>query len=158
MPLPYCKQILIPFGEYIPGASIFPWLNKVNDNAGRSLRRHRSQGISVPDVAAAMANQNWSGPLRSFVMKTRCQRWRAERPGRAPTLLVNMTFDTWFGETAAPFQHHLIAAFRAIENRRYLVRASNSGYSAVVDPIGRTIASIRPFAPGTLECQGPLAR
>ena len=49
-------------------------------------------------------------------------------------LLVNLTFDTWFGRTHAPYQHHLIAAFRAIENRRYLIRCTNSGYSAVVDP------------------------
>ena len=52
--------------------------------------------------------------------------------------------------THAPYQHHLIAAFRAIENRRYLIRCTNSGYSAVVDPIGRTIASIPEFTAGTL--------
>ena len=68
-------------------------------------------------------------------------------------LLVNLTFDTWFGQTPAQFQHHLIAAFRAIENRRYLIRSSNSGYSAVVDPLGRTIASIRPFTVGTLKAK-----
>ena len=68
-------------------------------------------------------------------------------------LLVNLTFDTWFGETAAPFQHHLIAAFRAIENRRYLIRSSNSGYSAIVDPLGQTIASIRPFTAGTTSAK-----
>jgi apolipoprotein N-acyltransferase len=64
-------------------------------------------------------------------------------------LLVNLTYDTWFGRSAAPFEHHLIAAFRAIENRRYLVRVTNNGYSAVVDPLGRTIARIPPFAEGT---------
>jgi apolipoprotein N-acyltransferase len=63
-------------------------------------------------------------------------------------LLVNLTYDTWFGRSAAPFEHHLIAAFRAIENRRYLVRVTNNGYSAVVDPLGRTIARIPPFAEG----------
>ena len=64
---------------------------------------------------------------------------------------MNLTFDTWFGRTLAPYQHHLIAAFRAIENRRYLIRSTNSGFSAVVDPIGRTVASIPAFTAGTLS-------
>src|SRR5262249_41460354 len=64
-------------------------------------------------------------------------------------LLVNLTSDSWFGRTLAPHQHHRIAAFRAIENRRFLVRATNTGLSAVVDPLGRTIARIPPFPEGT---------
>src|SRR5206468_3659540 len=64
-------------------------------------------------------------------------------------LLVNLTYDTWFGRTVAPDQHHLIASFRAVENARYLVRATNSGLSAVVNPLGRTVASVPPFTPGT---------
>jgi apolipoprotein N-acyltransferase len=65
-------------------------------------------------------------------------------------LLVNLTYDTWFGRSAAPHEHHLIAAFRAIENRRFLVRATNTGLSAVVDPLGRTIARLPPFTEGTV--------
>ena len=49
-------------------------------------------------------------------------------------LLVNITSDAWFGRSLAPHQHHLIAAFRAIENRRYLVRSTTTGLSAVVQP------------------------
>src|SRR5262249_8397923 len=64
-------------------------------------------------------------------------------------LLVNLTYDTWFGRSAAPFEHHLIAAFRAIENRRYLVRVTNSGLTAVVDPLGRTVVRIPPFTEGS---------
>ena len=63
-------------------------------------------------------------------------------------LLINITSDSWFGRTLAPHQHHFIAAFRAIENRRFLIRATNTGLSGVVDPLGRTIASIPPFAGG----------
>jgi apolipoprotein N-acyltransferase len=77
--------------------------------------------------------------------------WLARKATRqGAVLLVNLTYDTWFGQTAAPFQHHLIAAFRAIENRRFLVRATNSGYSAVVDPLGKTIARIPAFSEGTV--------
>ena len=55
-------------------------------------------------------------------------------------ILANLSNDTWFGH-AAPAQHHLdIASVRAIENRRYLVRATSTGFSAVVDPYGRIVA------------------
>jgi apolipoprotein N-acyltransferase len=78
--------------------------------------------------------------------------WLAHKATRqGAQLLVNLTYDTWFGRTAAPYQHHAIAAFRAIENRRFLVRATNSGYSAVVDPLGRTIARIPTFTEGTVR-------
>ena len=64
--------------------------------------------------------------------------------------MANLTNDAWFGRSAAPFQHHLIASFRAIENQRYLVRATNTGLTAVVDPTGRTVAQLPPFSEGTI--------
>src|SRR5205823_318489 len=72
-----------------------------------------------------------------------------EATQKGAELLVNITSDSWFGRSLAPYQHHLIAAFRAIENRRFLIRATSTGLSAVVDPLGRTIARIPAFAEGT---------
>jgi apolipoprotein N-acyltransferase len=76
-----------------------------------------------------------------------------EASRKGAELLINITSDSWFGRTLAPRQHHLIASFRAIENRRFLIRATNTGLSGVVDPLGRTIASIPPFAEGTATAQ-----
>ena len=56
-------------------------------------------------------------------------------------LIINLTNDAWFGDTAAPHQHLAMSRWRAIENRRYLLRAANSGISAIVDPSGRILAS-----------------
>ena len=68
-------------------------------------------------------------------------------------ILINQTNDAWFGDTAAPYQHHIIAAFRAIENRRYLLRSTNSGLTAVVDPLGRTLASLLPYTESVLPME-----
>jgi len=50
---------------------------------------------------------------------------------------VNLTNDAWYGNTSAPYQHLTMARWRAIESRRYLLRAANSGISAVIAPTGR---------------------
>jgi apolipoprotein N-acyltransferase len=152
VPAPYHKQILIPFGEYMPGASVFPWLNRMNRNAGVF-----SAGSEVKVFRYPMQR----GDGRQYTMKAApliCYEDTVPKLARRAAqqgaeLLVNLTYDTWFGRTAAPYQHHLIAAFRAIENRRYLIRCTNSGYSAVVDPLGKTIASIPPFTAGTLTAK-----
>ncbi|PYV93654.1 MAG: hypothetical protein DMG05_00820 [Acidobacteria bacterium] len=76
----------------------------------------------------------------------------------SPVLLdVN---DGWFGNSAAPFQHLNMARFRAIENHRYLLRAANSGISAIIDPYGRirqkTPLNVRTVVDSTFEWEDKL--
>ena len=59
-----------------------------------------------------------------------------------PHLLVNITNDSWFGDTQEPWVHLALAKFRAVEHHRALVRSTNSGVSAFVDPVGRVIEAI----------------
>ena len=56
--------------------------------------------------------------------------------------LVSLSNDAWFGKTQAPYQHHIIALFRSIENRRFLLRSTNTGLTAVVSPTGQTLLSV----------------
>ena len=53
--------------------------------------------------------------------------------------LVTITNDGWYGKSSAPYQHFSIAVFRAVENRRYLLRAATTGISGIVDPYGRIL-------------------
>jgi apolipoprotein N-acyltransferase len=56
-----------------------------------------------------------------------------------PDLLVNITNDAWFGDTTEPWEHLALAQLRAVEHRRFLVRATNSGVSGIVDAAGRLV-------------------
>jgi apolipoprotein N-acyltransferase len=71
-------------------------------------------------------------------------------------LLVNITNDAWFGRSSAPWQHLSMSVFRAVENRRSLARAANTGVSAIVDPLGRIAATSPLFQPFYLVADVPL--
>jgi apolipoprotein N-acyltransferase len=66
-------------------------------------------------------------------------------------LLVNITNDAWFGATSAPYQHLSMSIFRAIETRMYLVRAANTGISAIVNPQGKIITQTNIFQKAALK-------
>jgi apolipoprotein N-acyltransferase len=145
---PYHKIILMPFGEYTPLASLFPMLKEVNATAaqftpGRTpavLSFHLSSGTQVP-LAPLICYEDVVPELARMATQ------------RGAELLINQTNDAWFGRSVAPYQHHIIASFRAIENRRFLIRSTNTGLTAVVDPLGRTIAQLIPFTEGTLPME-----
>ena len=71
-------------------------------------------------------------------------------------LLINITNDAWYGRTSAPYQHFSMAVFRAVENRRALVRSANTGISGFVDPTGKIIAASPIFEEAALTAQIPL--
>ncbi len=148
VPLPYFKRVLIPFGEYMPMASYVPWLRRLNEKAGVFSAGTEGKVFEYPMQRAD------GSPYILKVSPLICYEdtvpdLAREATRRGAELLVNITSDAWFGRSLAPRQHHLIAAFRAIENRRYLIRSTTTGDSAIVDPLGRTIARIPPFTEGT---------
>jgi apolipoprotein N-acyltransferase len=67
------------------------------------------------------------------------------------TLLVNVSNDAWFGDSIAAPQHLQIARLRAAEVRRYQLRATNTGLTAVIDPFGNVTASLPQFEAGVLR-------
>jgi apolipoprotein N-acyltransferase len=65
---------------------------------------------------------------------------RGGREGRIPEAMINLTNDSWYGNSTEPLEHLALASFRSIETRRPLVRSTNTGISAFVDPVGRIVS------------------
>jgi apolipoprotein N-acyltransferase len=70
---------------------------------------------------------------------------------RGADLLVNITNDAWFGKTSAPYQHLSMTVFRAVETRLYMVRAANTGISAIIDPVGAITSQTAIFTRAVLK-------
>lgn len=140
----YEKRVLMPFGEYMPFAGIFPALKELSpQTADFTAGDHL-------DPIALTVNSTGAPPVELKAALLICYEDLVpaiSREGivRGANLLVNLTNDAWYGDTAAPFEHHLLAMFRAIETKRYLLRVTNTGYTAVVDPLGKTVASLPLF-------------
>lgn len=120
------KVHLVPFGEYVPLAPLFPFVNKMVKGIGDF-----SAGRGTVPLATA------DGPLGVLicfeVIFPEISRGYVQNGAR---LLVNITNDAWFGRSSAPYQHLSMTVFRAVENRVPLIRAANTGISAIVDSRG----------------------
>jgi apolipoprotein N-acyltransferase len=131
----YDKVELLAFGEYIPGVEAFPWLRKLMPTGvGRFTAGKGPSLLTLPGPG----DRSWAlGPvicyediLPGFLRGV----------GRLhPNLLVNLTSDSWFGAATEPWEHLALAVFASVELRVSMVRAVNSGVSALIDPNGRLV-------------------
>jgi apolipoprotein N-acyltransferase len=136
----YDKEFLLAFGEYIPFGETFPILYDWSPNSGRFTPGTSLDPLPV-ETASGKHNVSvlicYEDIIQSFTNRMVSH--------ADPELLVNMTNDAWFGDTSEPWEHLALSQFRAIEHHRYFVRATNSGISAIVDPVGRILVHSRPF-------------
>jgi apolipoprotein N-acyltransferase len=140
----YDKRHLVPFGEMIPPG--FRWFVDLMDIPLGDFAR----GPAVPP-SFAYAGQR-IGPNICFedLFGEELAR-RFSDPAQAPTLLANVSNIGWFGNTIAVPQHLHITRMRTLELQRPMLRATNTGATAVVDHRGRVIAALEPFTRGTLD-------
>jgi apolipoprotein N-acyltransferase len=137
--LRYHKMRLVPFGEYVPVQSVLTL-------GGRfSAKLVQEVGQFTPGQEYAVGPVD-GHPVSAFICyEAIFPDLVREFVGRGAQLLVNITNDGWYGRTSAPYQHFAMAKFRAVENERYLVRAANTGITAVVDGRGRIVARTELF-------------
>lgn len=138
----YDKQALLAFGEYLPLGETFPILYEWSPNTGAFTPGKSFESLPLGERKVS-AHICYEDVLPSFVNTL-------VRQGDAD-LLVNLTNDAWYGDTTEPWIHLALATFRAIEHRRFLVRSTNSGVSAFIDPAGRVLSHTQPFEKTTLS-------
>ena len=137
------KLHLVPFGEYVPLARLLPFVNKLVAGIGDF-----SPGKSATPLETA---QGKIGVLVCFegIFPEVARAYIRAGAG----LLVNITNDAWFGNSSAPYQHLCMTVFRAVENRVPLVRAANTGISAVIDSKGHVRGMTALFEEATLSSE-----
>ena len=131
----YDKVHLVPYGEYVPLRTVFPFISSLAAGIGDFTEGKGYDPLTMADrKIGVMICYEGILPEAARAYKN-----------AAADVLVNITNDAWFGTTSAPYQHFSMSIFRAVETRLYLVRAANTGISAIVDPAGRILAQTAIF-------------
>ncbi len=144
----YDKSVLLPFGEYFPGASWFPGLREKFPEIGELAAGPGPSVIAVDGVNIG-AQICYEGLFDWFSRKL---------ANDGAQVLVNITNDSWFGSVSQPYQHAYMTFARAIEVRRPLIRATNSGISAAILGDGRILPLSPLFKPWVGAYEVPYVR
>ena len=136
----YDKEHLVPFGEYAPFGRELPGLSLLMQGVGGFTPGQRT----APLLAGRLA----MGMLICYESIFAELAW--QRVADGANVLVNISNDAWFGRSAAPRQHLELAVLRAVEEGRFLLRATNTGITALIDPKGRVSGQTQLFAPAVV--------
>jgi apolipoprotein N-acyltransferase len=124
----YHKIHLVPFGEYMPFVTKFLPIKKLTDgfldySAGGTAQEFTVRSLKVTPIVCYEV-------IFPDEVKQRSQ---------DTDVIINISYDSWFGKSSGPYQHYHIARMRAVENGVPLIRSANSGISAIIDPVGRVL-------------------
>lgn len=136
----YDKEHLVPFGEYMPMKEWIPF-DKLVQAAGSFVSGTNNKPLMLNGMSLGMLIC-YEGIFPELAQK------QVELGAKA---IVNISNDAWFGETSAPRQHLNLTVMRAVEQGRWLVRGTNTGISAFIDPKGRLAAVGTQFHAETLD-------
>ena len=138
----YRKSHLVPFGEFIPLRPVLAWIVNVLaiplQDFGRGSEHQRPLAVAGQRVAVNICYEDVFGE-------------EIIRQLPEATLLVNVSNVAWFGRSIAPQQHLQISQARALESGRPMLRATNTGVTAIIDPRGEVVAAAPEFARATVS-------
>lgn len=147
----YDKHHLVPFGEYVPLKSLLSKLGfeKIVEGPGGFSEGGGPETLALPGVLPTIS------PLICYevIFPNRV----VASVGPRPDVLLNVTNDAWYGNSAGPPQHLAQARMRAVEQGLPLVRSANTGISALIDPYGRIVRSLPLNEAGAIEAALPRA-
>jgi apolipoprotein N-acyltransferase len=123
---------LVPFGEYVPSWALPGVVHKITSDVGNFV-----PGSSYP------VTKSPGGGIGVFICyEAIIPQLARQLVANGAGVLVNISNDAWYGDSAAAYQHLEMARLRAIENHRYLLRATNNGLTTLIDPYGRVLEEI----------------
>ena len=145
----YDKLHLVPFGEFLPFQD---WMEKLGfvqltKVQGGFIEGARRRNMEIPNAPPTLPLICYEAIFPGIVVSGEDR----------PAWIINLTNDGWFGISTGPYQHLQQARLRAIEEGLPLVRAANTGISAVIDPLGRIVASLGLGLEGVLDSSLPSA-
>ena len=145
----YDKVHLVPFGEFLPFQGLL-------ERLGLTQLTKVEGGLSAGDDRRSLAVPG-APRMRALICYEIIFPGEAVPAGERPGWLLNVSNDGWFGISTGPYQHLQQARVRAIEEGLPVVRAANTGISAVIDPLGRIVRSLPLGRQGVLDARLPLA-
>ena len=145
----YDKHRLVPFGEYMP-------LEQLATRLGLKQLAGVGESFSAGPEPAPIAPAGLPMLQPLICYESLFPGFTGTR-GPRPAWIVNVSNDAWFGRTSGPWQHLNLASYRAIEEGLPLVRATPTGVSAVIDPLGRTRARLGLGERGVIDAAVPAA-
>ena len=140
----YRKQHLVPFGEFLPLPLMLSWIVDY-------LKIPMSDFSAWQSVQQPVSVAGTRAGLSICYEDAFAEEIRRTLPAAA--VLINVSEDSWFGNSLAPHQRVDMARMRALENSRPVIRAGNTGVSAIIDHNGRTIAQTEQFVPAVLRAE-----
>ncbi|NBV06154.1 MAG: apolipoprotein N-acyltransferase [Proteobacteria bacterium] len=138
----YDKHHLVPFGEYVPLQKYLPFINKITDGAIGF-----SQGLGPQTIHSDSFSFS---PLLCYEVIFSDEIINQQD---RPDLLVNLTNDSWFGNSSGPYQHFDMARMRAVEYGIPLARVASTGITAFFDPFGRVVNQINLNQEGIIDVE-----
>jgi apolipoprotein N-acyltransferase len=142
----YDKVHLVPFGEYVPLKRFLPFVHRMVESIGEFSTGPRPYGLDLPQgkIGVLICFETIFPEISRALRQDGCR------------LLVNITNDAWFGRTSAPYQHLSMLTLRAVENRVWIARAANTGFSALIDSSGRIVRKSSLFEKATIQAIIPM--
>ncbi|MFH0736814.1 MAG: apolipoprotein N-acyltransferase [bacterium] len=142
----YGKIMLVPFGEKVPLVEYIPFLGDlIKWEVGISSWNVGNDTVvfKVPNIDPAIKD---TIKIASIIcIESIYPDFTAAFVKKGAQLISVVTNDSWYGNSSGPYQHQAIGAIRAVENRRYVIRAANGGISCIINPLGQTIVKTKMF-------------
>lgn len=142
----YAKRHLVPFGEYVPARRFLPFISPLVESVGDFTPGSFKGPLILDELKIGML----------ICYESIFPDIARDSVSMGANLLVNITNDAWYGRSSAPYQSMAMAVFRAVETKRTLVRAANTGISGFVDPLGRVMQQTPIFTTSAINASVPL--